>query len=408
MRTHLVLPIGLAALLLLGLCTALAGQAVAISDYTLATDDGLALSLSGDSQITSLQIDGTELVAAPGPALLLRDLSQAGAVTQPNLIGNPGFEQGMAGWTEASNTGLNVSVAVSPTHDGGYALELSNPLTVTYGFAAYASDPVLVTPGQRYRVSAWWRSATGYVTRPAGPPTLWQMRLGREMERTNALYVQWLDASGRPLDDAQLAVPLHWNAGHWRLIRRELTAPLEAAQARVAIGARLSGETVWVDDVTFVASPETEVPATGTVRPCLPELAGSQRSSWEVGGTRGNSAACLIQSIPLPEAGLAITVTYTAHADHIAVHGEVVDTTGQDRALDVMWSVPVTGEGWTWWDDAHTSLPITDTRTYANAISAIYDGWLSMSLYPYAGIALSPTPPAARPPPPPPPTTHPP
>jgi len=61
MRTRLMLPIGLAALLILALFTALAGQAVSGADYTLATGDGLALSLSADGQITGLQIDGDEL-----------------------------------------------------------------------------------------------------------------------------------------------------------------------------------------------------------------------------------------------------------------------------------------------------------------------------------------------------------
>ncbi|MFQ5596024.1 MAG: carbohydrate binding domain-containing protein, partial [Anaerolineae bacterium] len=387
MRTRLMLPIGLAALLLLGLCTALAGQAVSNTDYTLATADGLALAFSAGGQVASLQIDGTELVSAPGSALLLRDLSQANAVTQPNLIGNPGFEQGMTGWTEATNNGLNVSVVVSPTHAGGQALELANPATDIYRFAAYASAPAPVTPGQRYRVSAWWRSATGYVTRPSGPPTLWQAQLWHEMQRTNALYVQWLDASGRPLGDAQLAVPLHWNAGQWRLTRRELTAPSGAAQVRVVIGALLSGETVWVDDVVLVPSPEPEVAMMGAVTACSSEFGGTRGNSEGLRGTQGNSRECLVQLIPFPEAGLTITLTYTAHTDHIAVHGEVVDTTGQDRALDVTWGVPLdTSSTKTWWDDAHTSRPVTDTRTYANAISAIYDGWLPISLYPYAGI----------------------
>jgi len=159
MRTCLVIPIGLAGLMILGLCTALAGQAASASGYTLTTTDGLSLTLSADGQITGLQIDDSELVSASAPALWLRDLSDAGQVTEPNLLTNPGFESGLSGWVEATNNGLDVRVVVSPTHSGGQALEFSNPLTTTYRFAAYASDPVAVVSGQRYRVSAWWRSA---------------------------------------------------------------------------------------------------------------------------------------------------------------------------------------------------------------------------------------------------------
>jgi len=372
MYTRLMSAIGLAALLILVLCTALAGQAASlISDYTLGTADGLALGLSAGGQVTSLQVAGTELVSVPALALLLRDLSNAGRVVTPNLLTNPGFEDGFAGWTLLVNGGLTVTLAVSPTHAGDQALAFSNPLTDPQPFAAYASDPVTVTAGQRYRVSAWWRSATGYVTHPNVTPTQWQMGLWQNPPHANGLYVQWLDAGGLPLGNSQLAVPLHWNAGHWRITRRELTAPATAAYARLIIGARVEADTLWVDDVAFIASPEPESAPAGVVAPCP------------------DQGDCLKQVTTL-SSGLVFTVTYTAHADHIAVYGEVADTTGQDRALDVTWGVPLDiSPAKTWWDDAHTARPVTDTRTYANAISAIYDGWLPVSLYPDAGVQIA-------------------
>jgi len=362
--------------------------------YAISTADGLSLTLSADGQVTSLRIDENELVSDPAPALWLRDLSDAGSVITPNLVTNAGFEEGLAGWTQIANSGLEVSVVVSPTHSGGGALELTNPVTDTYRFAAYASDPVAVTPGQRYRLSAWFRSSTGYVSRPSGSPVLWQKDLWRNPPRTNGLYVQWFDADGHPLDAPQLATPLHWNTANWRIIRRELTAPPDAAQARAAIGALLTGQTLWVDDVVLVPGPEPDVPATGIVGPCPTSLSSSEfpqvpvpGNAGELGGTEGNSEGCLVQAVSFPESGLVITVTYTAHADHIAMHGEVVDIAGRDRALDLTWGVPMDAEGWTWWDDVHTSRSITDTGLYANVISAIYDGWLPISLYPYTALA---------------------
>ena len=131
MRTRLMLPIGLAALLILALFTALAGQAVSGADYTLATGDGLALSLSADGQITGLQIDGDELAAGAAPALFVRDLSHAGQVIAPNLLPNPGFEAGMTGWSQLINNGLGVSTVVSPTHSGSAALQLASTVTDT-------------------------------------------------------------------------------------------------------------------------------------------------------------------------------------------------------------------------------------------------------------------------------------
>lgn len=46
MYTRLMLPIGLATLIMLVLCAALGRQAASATDYTLATADGLALTLS--------------------------------------------------------------------------------------------------------------------------------------------------------------------------------------------------------------------------------------------------------------------------------------------------------------------------------------------------------------------------
>jgi len=133
MLAHWCCTFGLAVLLILGLCTALAGQSMPMSDYTLSTSDGLSVSLSADGQVTSAQIAGGDLVSVPAPALLVRDLSDAGSVVAPNLVANPGFEDGPAGWVRYANSGLDVNVVVSPTHSGDAALQFahSNDGTVT-------------------------------------------------------------------------------------------------------------------------------------------------------------------------------------------------------------------------------------------------------------------------------------
>ncbi|MFQ6059593.1 MAG: hypothetical protein ACE5MB_12020, partial [Anaerolineae bacterium] len=172
--------------------------------------------------------------------------------------------------------------------------------------------------------------------------------------------------------------------------------PPGAAFARIAIGAKLCGEILWVDDVVLVPSPEEEVAPQGVVAPCSSTMQdkGKRGQGDKETGRRGD-AHCLVYMAALPESGLVITVTYTAYADHIAIHGEIADTTGQDHALDVTWGVPLSlappqggGESWTWWDDVHTARPITNMSSYAHVVSAIYDGgWLPISLYPYAGIS---------------------
>ncbi len=337
-------------------------------EYTLTTADGLSLALDRNGRITALSIGGRHLPVTPGPALQLRDLSDAGSVITPNLVVNPGFETGLSPWSQTLNQGLDVSVVVSPTHGGGHALAFTDPRTRT-GQAGYASNFISVTPGRRYRLSGWFLSSTGYVTKPTGTPPLTQMAIWRGFQPNNGLYVVWLDEHGTSLGPPELVAPLHAEASRWRLIRGEVTAPAGARQARAIVGVRISDQTVWVDDVAFVPSPEPYISLGGTVTPCP---------------GREN---CLRQTTTFT-GGLVITITYTAHSDHISVHGDIADTTGRDRALDVNWGIPLTAAGGTWWDDAHTSRTIAAGEFYANEISAIYDGWQPMSLYPYAGVQI--------------------
>ncbi|NOX60842.1 MAG: hypothetical protein GXP42_02675, partial [Chloroflexi bacterium] len=360
-------------LLAAGLYAATVAQARPADDYALATDDGLELHFSSDGRLTGLQIDGREWLSAAGPALFVRDLSAAGQVTEPNLLTNPGFEMGLAGWTEAINQGLAVSLTTSPTHERERALQFTNDLEQAR-FAAYSSDLMAVRAGQRYRASAWWRSERGYVLHPAGTPVDWQINYWREAPRGNALYVQWLDETQKIMGDPELVTPLHWNSDRWRLTRGEIRAPAGAAFARLIFGVQLTDNTLWVDDLSFVPATEPELPLTGSIQPC-PD-------------SRAQTNDCLVQSIPLPEAGLRFTLTYRARPDHIRVEGEVEDVWGQDRALDITWAAAIAAENGIWWDDVHNSRAITEEVEYANAISAIYDGQLPMSLYPYAGLQV--------------------
>jgi len=329
--------------------------------FTLTTQDGLALSLSAEGTIVSLSIDGRELIAEEAPGLWIRDLSRANEADQPNLIGNPGFESWLSGWRELVDNDLSVQATQAQAHSGEQVLEFSSN-SDRIGFAAYASDPIPVEPGQRYRVSAWWKSREGYLSTLSGTPPNLCMSLYRESRRVTGLYLQWLNGQGRPLRDPELAVALHMNADNWRLIQREVTAPEGAAQVQVIVAAKLQNEALWVDDVGLIESPELEEPVTGTV---------------EQEGER------LIQTAQIDD--LELQVIYEAHDEFIAVHGEVRNLLTEDRAFTLTFSLPIAAGGWRWWDDAHRSRSISG-GVYENAISAIFDGWLPISLYPYAGI----------------------
>ncbi len=340
--------------------------------FRLTTDDGLALTLTADGQVAALEMDGSVWASAPAPALWVRDMSRAATPSTPNLLADPGFEAGDWETLVARNADV--------TFDREQARSGSRSLAVTAtgpGMGAVIAGAVPVTPGRRYRISAYFLSRKGYVSRPTGPAVFWQRELYRLPYRATGLYLWWVDAAGQRMgEEPRLAVALHWNAQQWRRLGREVTAPQGAAAVQVVVGVHADeGDTVWVDDVAFIESPEVDRPVTGTTTV---------------------ADGSVIQRATLPEAGLAFTVTYTAQPDFLTVHTQVEDTTGQERALEVAWGLPLPAPNLRWWDSIRQSRPITAPLPYNHAVSADFATWMPMSLYPVAvvedgaqGIALA-------------------
>ncbi len=342
---------------------ALPPTALPDGSFRLATDDGLTLTLSADGQILGLAVDGDGLVSAPAPGLWVRDMSGAADPSVPNLLPDPGFETG-AGWETLLARDAEVAFTTDRARSGSRSLAVT---ALGQGIGAVVADPVPVVPGHRYRVSAYFRSRKGYVSHPSGSPVLWQRDLYREFRYATGLYLWWVDADGHRIGERpDLAVALHWHAGTWRRLTREVTAPEGAAAVQVVVAAfPEEGDTVWVDDVALIESPEVDRPVTGEV------------------ALEGDA---LVQRAALPDAGLVFTATYTAHSDHLAVHVQVADSTGQERALEVAWGVPVDVRGWRWWDSIRDSRPITAPTRYANLVSGDFATWMPMSLYPAAVV----------------------
>ncbi|HHQ47885.1 MAG TPA: hypothetical protein ENK19_03275, partial [Acidobacteria bacterium] len=349
------------------LAAVLAAAAGLAQQTEVRTADGLAVAVSPVGQVTSVRIGGVEVAGGPAPLMVLRDLSAAGSVFDPNLLANPGFENGLSGWQEVQSDGVHGALTGETARSGAGALELAGGAQDEPGWAAWAADPVAVSPGQRLRVGAWWKSPEGFLVEDSGTAPVLQMLQWRKRQGHTGLYVQWLDATGKPLDAGGLAVALHLNCSTWRLIRRELVVPEGAAAVRVIVGAKLSGETVAVDDVSLVPATEPERAVVGTVAPCPGEDDCLDLTGAELDGLR-----------------VAARIT---GGGAIRVDGTVSDTSGTDRAFDLTVEVPVAAdEGWTWWDDAHVSRPVAGAGRFEHEVSAIVDGWLPVSLYPYGGL----------------------
>ncbi len=327
----------------------------------LSTADGLTLTLDAAGRVAALQIEGQDLPIAPAWPLLVRDLTHA-AEAGPNLLPNPGFEQGLTDWAPYAVQGAQVEVHEAQAHGGRAALAIRGE---EGSQGAVIGPPIPVKPGQRYRVSAFFQADFGYVL-DDGNPTFWQDAVYRGERPVTGLYLQWLDAQGEPLTPfPQLAVPLHWSAPAWRRLTREVVAPADAAAVRVIVGARPAQGAVWVDDVGFVAAPETEQPLQGP----LTTTEDGVLQQGQVGD-------------------LHVRVTYRPYGDHLAITVEVKGADEAPRALDVAWGVPLASEvqqgAWRWWDGLRERRVLQGQETFARVVSADVTGYLPISLYPYS------------------------
>ncbi|MFQ5399428.1 MAG: carbohydrate binding domain-containing protein [Anaerolineae bacterium] len=340
-----------------------AGAVEALPDggARLITGDGLSLTLDAAGQVTALTLNGDTLPLAAAPPLWVRDLTSAAKPDAPNLLANPSFEAGDAGWPPMMQNKTTLEITTETAYEGAHALAIRS--VDEGGQGAIISDPVPVTPGSRYRVSAHFRIEFGYVDE-SGNPTFWQDSLYDGERLTTGLYLQWLDEANAPLDKApQLAATLHWNAQEWHKITREVTAPAGAAAVQIIAGAKPVTGAVWIDDLAWIESPEMEQPVTGAL-----EIAADHVVQ------RGEVA------------GLQVAVTYRPDGDHLAITTSFTETGGAARAFDAAWGLPLDAGGWTWWDGLRESRTVTAGQEYARAVSADIMGYLPISLYPYAAL----------------------
>jgi hypothetical protein len=83
---------------------------------------------------------------------------------------------------------------------------------------------------------------------------------------------------------------------------------------------------------------------------------------------------------------LRLSTSITAASNHIIVQGRVTDTTGQDRAITLLFALPLDATGWRWGDDIHRSRVIQGNGEFANQIAVRCGATGTMTLYPLATV----------------------
>ncbi len=84
--------------------------------------------------------------------------------------------------------------------------------------------------------------------------------------------------------------------------------------------------------------------------------------------------------------GLKLQTSFKAEADHIVLEGRLSDITGKDRAVTLLFALPVDATGWRWADDIRRSRPIQGRGEFANTVVVRCGATGTMSLYPLAAV----------------------
>ncbi len=116
------------------------------------------------------------------------------------------------------------------------------------------------------------------------------------------------------------------------------------------------------------------------------ELGASSPSGFLVRDFAADSDIYAFTGGACKELGLSLESSFTAAKDHLAIEGRVTDTTGRDRAITLLFALPLDATGWQWGEDARRSRVIGGTAEFANTINLRCGANGKMSLYPLAAI----------------------
>jgi len=116
------------------------------------------------------------------------------------------------------------------------------------------------------------------------------------------------------------------------------------------------------------------------------ELAGTAPSGFLARDAAADSDFYSLAGGDCPELGLRLRSAFHAEADHIVVEGRVADLRGADRAITLVFALPVDAAGWHWGDDIRRSRLIGGRGEFANAVAVRGGATGSESLYPLAAI----------------------
>ena len=86
-----------------------------------------------------------------------------------------------------------------------------------------------------------------------------------------------------------------------------------------------------------------------------------------------------------PELGLQLNATVTAQSNHVVIQGRLTSTPGADRAVLLLFALPVEAGGWQWGDDIRRRRMIGGKGEFSNTDWVDAGSMSSLSRYPVGG-----------------------
>lgn len=86
------------------------------------------------------------------------------------------------------------------------------------------------------------------------------------------------------------------------------------------------------------------------------------------------------------ELGLAVRARIESETNRLTVAGRLSDLTHSDRAVTMVFALPLEADGWSWGDDIHRQRRIGGTDEYLNPVNVACGATGTMSVYPLAAV----------------------
>jgi hypothetical protein len=159
-------------------------------------------------------------------------------------------------------------------------------------------------------------------------------------------------------------------------------APVQLSETNISPAAT-TGKTYRTDDGFSLTLNDNTVTS---VRIGARELAAASPSGFLVRDVATNSDWYGFAGGNCGDLGLRLKSEVIAGPSHLAIQGRISDVTGRDRAVTLVFALPIAAAGWHWGDDIRHDRLINGNSEFANLVTVRCGATGKMSLYPLAAI----------------------